>query len=141
MSWRRNESASPLERTIAAFCYPTGGILGIIYIIISRNSSQSDFFRFHFLQAIVLSIMSFLLGWACQIFGQMFAPALPAIVDFLSKLIPAALLSGLITGTLLMFDAVSKAFLLLIVYGFIWAALGKIAEIPFISNIVRQQMR
>ena len=34
-----------------------------------------------------------------------------------------------------------QAITLLLVYGLIWAILGKYAEIPFISNVARQNLR
>jgi uncharacterized membrane protein len=142
MPWnRRVESPSMKERIISALCYPTGGIAGIIYIIISRSSYQSDFFRFHFLQSIVLVILSVLLGFATQALGVMLGPLVPMFSELLSKVIDPNTASQVMYVVVMLLGAIFKAFSLLSVYGLIWALLGKFAEIPFLSNVVRQQMR
>jgi uncharacterized membrane protein len=147
MPWRResnssnSSSASTMERAISAFCYPTGGIVGIIYIIISRSSYQSNFFRFHFLQSIILVLMSMLLNWAFSAMGIMLGPLVPHISDMLSKMTSPDTASIILGGIGGVIGAIFIAIALVGVYGFIWAALGKYAEIPVISNVVRQQMR
>ncbi len=41
----------------------------------------------------------------------------------------------------LIFGLITKVSYLLMLYGFIWALLGKNCEIPFVSKIVRLQQR
>jgi uncharacterized membrane protein len=136
MPWRSQDNPTPLERVVAAICYPTAGLAGIVYIILSRSSSQSNFFRFHFLQAIILGILAILLRWTIGAASFMTGP----LFEFLNGLMPGT--GGQIaTGVGLVLEYSYLAFGLLGVYGLIFAALGKFAEIPFISNVVRQQMR
>jgi uncharacterized membrane protein len=142
MPWRReNNSPSGLERAIAAFCYPSGGIVGIIYIIISRSSTQSDFFRFHFLQSIVLALLTLLVKWSFGALDMMVGPLVPGMIDLLAKMMSQdnanLVMSCLIQGLSSIFIVLA----LIGLYGFIMAALGKLAEIPLISKVVRQQMR
>ena len=87
----------------------------------------------HFLQSIVLGIISLLLSWSANVL-VMFLTSIAGLAggDFATQI------GGWVEFAV---GIVSKAGLLLIVYGTIWAFLGKYAEIPFISNIVRQQMR
>src|ERR1700730_4152645 len=59
-----------IERAIAGLCYLSGGLIGLLYIIISRSKSQSMFFRFHFLQSMILVVLGFLLGWTEGIMMQ-----------------------------------------------------------------------
>jgi uncharacterized membrane protein len=141
MPFRLNSSPGALERAISALCYLTGGIAGIIYIIISRASYQSDFFRFHFLQSIVLAILSLLLNWAFSALGMMLGPLMPTLVETLSHMFSGATAAGIGEGLMLLVNSLITAWSLLAVYGLVCAALGKFAEIPFISNVVRQQMR
>jgi uncharacterized membrane protein len=141
MPFRRNNSSNTLERIVSALCYLTGGIAGIIYIIITRSANQSDFFRFHFLQSIILTVISVLASFAFQAFGVIIGPLVPSIIDFLGKILPGEVLAGILTGLSYLIGALFTAWSLLAVYGLIWALLGKFAEIPFISNLVRRQMR
>lgn len=136
MGFRLDDKASTTERIVAALCYLTMGLAGIIYIIISRSSSQAPFFRFHFLQAIVLGILSLLFGWAASLMTGMTS----MMLGFLDGLIPQA--GGMIANGIGWFLGILlTAFSLLPIYGLIWALMGKYAEIPFISDIVRQNMR
>ena len=141
MPWMRNDSPTGVERVISALCYLSGGIVGIIYIIVSRSANQSSFFRFHFLQSIVLAILSLLLNWAFGALSMVMGPVLPWFGGILSKVMSAGMVESVLSGLLLLINSLCIAWSLLSVYGLIWAALGKYAEIPFISNVVRQQMR
>ncbi|MBX9686314.1 MAG: hypothetical protein K2X27_06400 [Candidatus Obscuribacterales bacterium] len=141
MGWNRSEKPSVAERAVSALCYLTGGIIGIIYIIVSRSHYQSDFFRFHFLQSIVIVILTMLIQWARGAMGLVLGPLLPGMIEALSTVLPAAAVGTGITVLGVLINAIFTAFNLLAIYGLIWAALGKYAEIPFLSNVVRQQMR
>lgn len=116
-------AATTTEKIMGALSYLTSGLAGLIYIIISRSSYQSDFFRFHFLQSIVLGIISILLSYSIRAFATI-APALAGIPG-----VETALWVG------------SFAFGLLPLYGLIFCLLGKYAEIPWLSDVVRNQMR
>lgn len=138
MPWRvQNLSQKPsaVERMVGGACYLTGGIAGILYIIIARPT-QSQFFRFHFLQAIILSIIFLLLSWSQQILMMFIA----GIVQFLTTTNPAKgeeIFSGITMGL----GGLAMLLSLVPVYGMIGAFLGKMPEIPLISNVVRAQMR
>ena len=123
MPLNRNNDANWTERIVGALCYATGGLAGIVYIIISRSSTQTPFFRFHFLQSIVLGIISVLLNWSCRALGTI-APAITAI---------PGVETGLNIGLMV--------YALLPLYGLIFCLLGKRAEIPWLSYVVRNQMR
>lgn len=136
MPWRQQDNPTALERVISVACYLTAGIAGILYIIISRSSYQTNFFRFHFMQSIILGIIALLIGWASNFFAMTITP----FFRLLDGLLPGS--GGMIAnGIVMLVQAVIMAFGLLPFYGVLFAALGKYAEIPFISNVVRQQMR
>lgn len=126
MPWRLNEKPSGTERAVSALCYLTAGLAGIIYIIVSRSSYEHPFFRFHFLQSIVIYILGMLLGWAFKV-----------LMDIVGGFLPLSIAVYVVEGV----SIISKTYGLMAVYGLIFAALGKYAEIPFLSNIVRQNMR
>ena len=145
MPWRQQSNSRPpekgskTERIVAVLCYLTAGLAGIIYIIISRSSYQAPFFRFHFLQSVIIGILAMLLSWAQGAFGMIAAGPSEMLIKGLSDLVPnsGTMISDVILGAV---GIIFTAFSLLPIYGAIMAALGKYAEIPFISNVVRQQM-
>jgi uncharacterized membrane protein len=132
MPWTNQTKPTVIERVVGGVCYFTFGLAGIIYIILSGRSGQSDFFRFHFLQSIVLSILGILFGWMIQAFLKIATAMLLTFGTSFSI--------SLVNMLAFTCDAFVKAAYLLLIYGMLWAFMGKYAEIPFISNIVRRQM-
>ncbi len=124
-----------LERVIGGICYLTLGLAGLLFIIISGRRGQSQFFRFHFLQSIVVGIIILLVGWTSGVLLSIVAGLLGMLSPVLGGNGPAVT-AWIGWGV----DLVLKALNLLVLYGMIWAFLGKYAEIPFISDIVRRQM-
>ena len=121
---------------ISGLCYLSVGLIGLLYIIVSGKSSQSPFFRFHFLQSIILGVFGCLLNWTASAFVSILAGMLGLFGEAGSG--PAYWLTS---GIQFLLHNIYLAGLLLLGYGAIWALLGKYAEIPFVSNIVRQQIR
>ena len=121
-----------MERIIAAINYMTLGLAGLIYTIIQGRYSRTNFFRFHFLQSMLLGIFGMLINWTSDIFVQ--------IVGGILQMIP-----GLGSEAIMVLPfAVSwilRIGMLLLVYGLVFALMGKEAEIPIVSKIVRQQLR
>ena len=134
-SWNNQRGPDLVEKVISGLCYLSFGLIGLLYIIVSGKSANSDFFRFHFMQAIVLGILGVLLGWTAQsmtsILGGIFGLFGPAGGSAWSYVGPGI---GLVAGI------VEKLGLGLFLYGSIFAFLGKYAEIPFLSKMVRQRM-
>ena len=136
MPWQYEKEQTVLERVVGGICYLTFGLAGLLFIILSGKRGQSQFFRFHFLQSIVLCIISLLLSWCSGIFIQMVGSLLSGLAA-----------SGVGAVEQIMFwtqrslYVVITAFNLLLVYGLILSFLGRYAEIPFISDVVRRQMR
>lgn len=136
MPWLNERGPSGLERVVGGLCYATFGLAGLLYIIISGQRSQSQFFRFHFLQSIVVGIIGLLLSWSSNVFIQLFGGLLSMISPMLGDNGPTV--GFWVTQGI---SVILNAFYLLLVYGMIWAFIGKFAEIPFISDVVRRQMR
>jgi uncharacterized membrane protein len=132
MPWRSQFEPSNLERIIAGLCYFTFGIAGLIYMLLKKGGAQSNLFRFHMYQAVFLSILSVMASWAL-------GPLFSIFFQILGAVAPGAVAT---TGTVLgfVFDVVGKAFYLLLLYGAVMAFLGKFAEVPYISGVVRQNM-
>jgi hypothetical protein len=136
LPWLNPRQPETLEKIISALCYLSVGLIGLLYIILSGKDSNSPFFRFHFLQAILLGILGYLLGWTASAFTSVLGGLLGMFGQAGS--VPGHWLS---TGIGFLLHNIYLAGLLLLGYGAVWALLGKYAEIPFISNIVRRQIR
>lgn len=122
-----------VERTVAGLCYLSGGLIGLLYIIISRSQSQSMFFRFHFLQSMIIVAIGILLNLTVNMTENIIGGLL-GVMNVGSP----AIVVGYID---LAVHAVMSLGFLLTLYGMIMAFLGKYAEIPLISPLVRQNMR
>jgi uncharacterized membrane protein len=124
---------SVLERVIAGFCYFSCGLVGLIYILLTQQTNrQSDFFRFNFLQSIVLGLIGILANYAGNLIIQMLGGAVgmfsAGAADLMTS--PISLAVALLQGL----------YYILVLYGAIWAFLGKQAQIPLLTKLVRQQM-
>jgi uncharacterized membrane protein len=135
MSWLKTSGPSTLEKVIAGLCYLTSGLAGLLFIIINGQSRQSEFFRFHFLQSIILGIIALIFSWCSGVFTQIFFGILSALTPALGEAAPT--IAKVISMAMVV---VQNAFYLLILYATVWAFIGKKAEIPFISPIVWRRM-
>ena len=133
MPWRLQGQPTTIEKICAGLSYLTFGIAGLLYTVLSKSGSQSQLFRFHFMQSILLWILATLLQWGAS-------PLIGIISGIMSGVAPAAL-PGFGVGVNLVVMILTNAFYLLVIYGAVLAFLGKSAEVPFISNLVRQNMR
>lgn len=133
MPWRQQAEASKTERIVGGLSYLTFGIAGLLYVIFNKTGDQSQQFKFHFYQAVLISILGMLVSYAAT-------PLLEIVLSLVSLASPQV--AGQMAGVVGIVALVLKnAFFLLLLYGTVMAFLGKFAEIPFISNLVRNNMR
>jgi len=114
----------------------TVGLIGLLYIVLNGKSASSSFFRFHFLQAILLGVLGCLLNWTAGAFMSILGGMLGMFGDATGG--PSY---WIMTSISFLIHNISIAGILLLGYGAVLAFLGKYAEIPFVSNLVRQQIR
>ncbi len=139
MRYSYNAQPELIERAMAALCYLSCGLIGLIYILFSGKHARAPFFYFHFLQSIILGIFSCLLAWTETAIRQIVSGMLGLIFGLFA---PApALLGTLNLGIDWVLSAINWVAYLLMIYGFIFAILGKYAEIPGLSKIVYRQMQ
>ena len=120
-----------LERILAGLNYLTLGLSGLIYTMIQGRYARTTFFRFHFLQAILLGIFGLLINMSSSIFVN--------IVGGLMGLIPGGEQTIMWLPTVIAW--IIQIGSLLLLYGLVFALMGKEAEVPIVSTIVRQQLR
>lgn len=131
-----NASQQPqlLERVVSGLCYLSMGFVGLLYLILAGRNQPSSWFQFHFRQSIVLGILSFLIGWT----GNILATLLGGVIG----LFHAGFIGDqVIVVVVQTFQLASQLMFLLMGYGLIFALLGKEANIPLISNLVRDNWR
>ena len=133
MPWRVTSEPSTKEKVIGGLSYFTFGVAGLLYIILDKAANQSQQFKFHFYQSVLLWILSLLVGMGA-------APLLEMLIWGITMISPTAA-AYVSSGVGIAAFVLTNAFRLLLLYGAIMAFLGKFAEVPFISNIVRHNMR
>jgi len=128
-----------VDRGVAALCYASCGLIGLIYVLFSKkNARNAPFFYFHFLQSILLGIMTFLLNWT----GSALKHISMGLIGVIFSLMPGGTAAAMIVSTGIdgLLTLMNFAIYLLILYGFAFALLGKYAEIPWLSTLVRKNM-
>ncbi|CAN5410905.1 hypothetical protein BH11CYA1_BH11CYA1_36800 [soil metagenome] len=136
MPAKYQQNSETMIRVMSAASYLTYGIAGLIYVIMNGRYSKDSLFRFHFIQAILLSIFNTFIAWA----GTALMTTVGGILGLFG---PAAMgASGMIGGGLgLILQLVQLVFLLAVVAGVVQSARGKYLELPGISKLVRANSR
>ncbi len=138
MPYLKTQKPELIERVIAALCYLSFGMVGLIYILLSGRYSNSYFFRFHFLQSIILGIFAYLLSWAGVAVSGILTGILSLILSPFGSAF--ALLMPIEAGIGGLLGLIRIAALGLLMYGCIFAAIGKFAQLPILSKIVYGQL-
>ncbi|MBS1992017.1 MAG: hypothetical protein JSS83_15950 [Cyanobacteria bacterium SZAS LIN-3] len=132
-----NNSADDRKiRMIAALCYMTMGVAGLIYILFNAKNNQSMFLRFHFMQSLLLGIIVTLISWLSSGLGQ-----------FLSGLLGLFGSAGAgVAGPFFMImsfvlQAVQIVYLGTCIWGVVQSARGKYVDMPVVGKIVRSNLR
>jgi uncharacterized membrane protein len=122
-----------VERVIAGLCYVTFGMVGLIYLLVTGKQKQSFFMQFNFLQSILLGLLGLVLSYSVSAIANLLGGTVGLVNQGAAGLVmsPFALLGA----------GIQALSFILMLYGAIWAFIGKEAEIPFISKLVRHQMR
>jgi uncharacterized membrane protein len=120
------------SRMISAACYLTAGIAGLIYIIMGGRDREALFFRFHFLQAILLTMIIMLCTWGLGFMTQIVGGIL-------------GLISPAIAGSAVGILAMAASALQIIMYigclvGLVQALRGRYIDLPVVSKLVRQNL-
>ncbi len=135
MAWIRNDQPEVLEKIVSAATYLPCWIgfgIGILFILFNGKGANNRFFRFNFYQGALLGLL-----------GSVIVMGMQYLVGLLEGLLGMAGLSlaeaGQAAGYVIWSFMI--AFQLLSLYGLVFALMGKFAEIPFISDVIRQNIR
>ena len=113
---------SPLSPLIAIYNYPFAGIIifFVLFLAVVRNEKVAHFIRFNTMQAILIDVLIFLVGFLVQIIS----PALGQ--SFLMETLYNVVFLGAIASC---------------IYSMTQSILGRYAEIPTISEAAYSQVR
>jgi uncharacterized membrane protein len=130
------QNSETMMRVMSAASYLTYGIAGLIYVIANGRYSKNMFFRFHFVQAILLSIFNTFISWMGSALGN-------TVGGILGLFGPAAAgASGIVgSGIILVMQGVQLIYLLAVIAGVVQSFRGKYLEIPGVSKLVRSNTR
>ena len=137
MAWRHSADPDLLEKIISAVCYlPIGFFVGIGYILFNGKGSHNRFFRYNFYQAIFLSVLLLVISEVLKVTDDILISILHSFTGVLGEVTVYRATAAIVWIA----DILLKALFLLLPYGLIWSLMGKYADIPFISDVIRRQV-
>ncbi len=132
------ESYSPymIERLVAGFSYLTMGMAGFIWLIISlfTKAGLKPFLQYHIFQSIFISlafaVISIFVGWISNLLS---------FIPFINKLV--AQITFLLNMPLIFdYSLIQSVIYILLIYLAVMAFAGKFSYIPWISDIIDQNV-
>ena len=136
MSYIRNTSPSILERLVAAASYIMP-LIGLAFFIIAylMKKDLRPFLKYHIFQSIFIAFALWLiisgLGYAMNLLS--YIPILKNILGMITFLLNTPLLLG--------FSIVTLTYTLFILYLVISAIFGKDSYVPWVSDIIKENLR
>ena len=133
---RENNSAYLIERIVAGFSYLTMGMAGFIWLIISlfTKAGLKPFLQYHIFQSIFISlafaVLSIFVGWVSNILS--FVPFINKVVAQLAFLLNMPLMFN--------YSLIQTVIYVFLIYLAVMAFAGKYSYIPWISEIIDQNV-
>ncbi len=125
-----------IERIIAALTYLTMGMVGFIWLIIGlfTKARLKPFLQYHIFQSIFISlafaVLSILISWLSNILS--FIPIINRIVAQITFLLNMPLIFD--------YSLLQSVIYVLLIYLAITAFIGKFSYIPWVSDIIDQNI-
>ena len=134
---KRYESPYMIERIVSSLSYITSGFVGFIWLLLGifTKSNVRPFLKYHIFQSIFISIAYFL---ACQLFAMlaMIINYIPIVRNIMSMVL-FPLMMPLIFG----FSILQILIYTVIFYLAATAFMGRYSYIPWISDIIKMNVR
>ena len=126
-----------LERIVVSLSYLTMGFIGFIWLILGAftKSQSSDFVRYHIFQSIFISILLFILNVLLGIINDVLSviPFVKVLTQQIYYLFNAPMFMN--------YSIIQMAMYLFIAYLMITSALGIYTYVPFVSDIISQNVK
>lgn len=133
---RENNSPYLIERLVAGFSYLTMGMAGFIWLIIGlfTKADLKPFLQYHIFQSIFISlafaVLSIFISWLSNLLS---------IVPFINKIV--AQITFLLNMPLIFdYSLIQTVIYILLIYLAVTAFAGKFSYIPWISDIIDQNV-
>ena len=125
-----------IERIVSSLSYLTMGFVGFIYLMIGliTRAQLRPFTQYHIFQSIFLSIAFYLLNFICG-----FILNLLSYIPIINKII-AQLVFFLNAPLLLSYSLIQIVIYAVLIYLMVTSFMGKYSRIPFISDIIDQNI-
>ncbi len=125
-----------IERLVVSLSYLTMGFIGFIWLVLGAftKSQTSDFVRYHIFQSIFISISLFILNLLLGIINDVLTviPFIKVLVQNIYYLLNAPIF--------LNYSLIQTVLYLFIAYLMITSALGIYTYVPFVSDIISQNV-
>ncbi len=132
----REDTPYPIERLVAAFSYLTMGMAGFIWLIIGlfTKAKLRPFLQYHIFQSIFISlafaVLSIFIGWLSN---------LASFIPFVNRLV--AQINFLLNMPLFFdYSILQTIIYIFLIYLAVTAFLGKYSYIPWVSDIIDQNI-
>ncbi len=132
----REDTPYPIERLVAPFSYLTMGMAGFIWLIIGlfTKAKLRPFLQYHIFQSIFISlafaVLSIFIGWLSN---------LASFIPFVNKLV--AQINFLLNMPLFFdYSILQTIIYIFLIYLAVTAFLGKYSYIPWVSDIIDQNI-
>lgn len=126
-----------IERIVVSLSYLTMGFIGFIWLILGAftKSQSSDFVRYHIFQSIFISILLFILNVLLGIINDVLSviPFVKVLTQQIYYLFNAPMFMN--------YSIIQMAMYLFIAYLMITSALGIYTYVPFVSDIISQNIK
>lgn len=125
------------ERILAALTYLSGGMIGIIWLIVTsiRGNLPSRFGLYHIMQAIFISLCYVIINW---IFWTIMD--LLSYIPFLNRLLRQIIF--LFNSPFLMGYSIMQCLIYgTLIYLVVFAAMGLYAYVPFFSDVIKSHFK
>lgn len=125
-----------IERLVVSLSYLTMGFIGFIWLILGAftKSQSSDFVRYHIFQSIFISILLFILNVLFGIINDVLSviPFIKVLTQQIYYLFNAPMFMN--------YSIIQMVMYLFIAYLMITSALGIYTYVPFVSDIISQNV-
>ncbi len=132
----RHDTPYTIEKLVAAFSYLTMGMAGFIWLIIGlfTKAGLRPFLQYHIFQSIFISlafaVLSILIGWVSNLLS---------IIPFINKVV--AQITFLLNMPLIFdYSLLQTVIYVFLIYLAITSLMGKYSYIPWVSDIIDQNI-
>ncbi len=134
---QHRREALPIEKIIAALTYLTSGIVGFVWLILGAilKLGIRPFLLYHIYQSIFLSFLFFIVSFGLKLILDVlsFIPLIGQLISTLTFMFTASIVGG--------YSIIDIAVLLVVLYLAITSLMGKYSYLPWVSNIIKANLR